>query len=128
VYNLVLNRTYVGYRSEIETIYGQLEDALGVEIESSPDEWDRKFNVDFFIKVKNKYIGLQVKPIASGRALNHYQWEEMHEANHRAFEGQFGGKVFFVYSVKSSGKKKVIHNTEVIEQIQQEIDRLKNMD
>ena len=60
--NLVINRTYDGYQSEIQTIYGQLQNILGVKVEPAPDEWDRGYNVDFFIKVKDKYIGLQIKP------------------------------------------------------------------
>lgn len=62
IINLVINRTYDGYQSEIQTIYGQLQNELGVKIEPAPDEWDRGYNVDFFIKVKEKYIGLQIKP------------------------------------------------------------------
>ncbi|MBS1531420.1 MAG: MjaI family restriction endonuclease [Bacteroidetes bacterium] len=123
-YNLVINRTYDGYVTEIETIYGQLEGAVGMEIEPAPDNWDRTYSVDFFIKVADKYIGIQIKPIASGQALNQYQWIEMHMVNHQRFEKEFGGQVFFVYSVKSSGKKKKIYNVEVIEQIRAEIDRL----
>ena len=123
-YNLVLNRTYEGYRSEIETIYGQLESVIGRKIEPASDKWDRTYNVDFFIKVAGKFIGLQIKPIGSGQALNQYQWAEMHKKNHEAFEKSFGGKVFFVYSVKGGGKKKKIYNTEVIEEIKQEIKRL----
>ena len=126
-YNLVLNRTYEGYRSEIDTIYGQLQSILSINIEPARDEWDRTYNVDFCININDKYIGLQIKPIASGQSLNQYQWVEMHRVNHQRFENQFGGKVFFVYSVKSTGKKKIIYNTEVIEQISEEIERLKNM-
>ena len=37
-YNLVLNRTYEGYKSEIDTIYGQLQGILSVKIEPAPDE------------------------------------------------------------------------------------------
>lgn len=37
-YNLVLNRTYEGYRSEIDTIYGQLESMLNVKIHPAPDK------------------------------------------------------------------------------------------
>ena len=122
-YNLVLNRTYEGYRSEIDTVYGQLETHLGVKIHPAPDEWDRTYNVDFYIKVGEKYIGLQIKPISSGLALDQHQWDKMHEINHKKFEEKFGGKVFFVYSVKS-GKKKKIYNTEVIEEIKKEIIRL----
>jgi len=122
-YNLVLNRTYEGYRSEVDTIYGQLESILGVKIHPASDEWDRTFNVDFYIQVGNKYIGLQIKPISSGQALNQYQWAKMHEVNHERFKNKFGGQVFFIYSVKS-GKKKNIFNIEVIEEIKKEIKRL----
>jgi hypothetical protein len=123
-YNLALNRTYEGYRSEVETIYGQLESILDVKIQPAPDEWDRTFNVDFYIEVGGKFIGLQIKPISSGQALNQYQWIRMHEVNHEKFRNKFGGLVFFVYSVKS-GKKKKIHNVEIIEEIKKEIHRLK---
>lgn len=123
-YNLVLNRTYEGYRTEIDTIYGQLEGILKTKIEPAPDEWDRVYSVDFFIKINDKYIGIQIKPIASGQALNQYQWIEMHRVNHERFENKYGGRVFFVYSAKSSTGKKTIYNTEVIEQIREEIIRL----
>ncbi len=119
-----MNRTYEGYRSEIETIYGQLESILGVKIQPAPDEWDRTLNVDFYIEVMKKFIGLQIKPISSGQALNQYQWIKMHEVNHEKFRNKFGGQVFFIYSVKS-GKKKRIYNVEVIEEIKKEIERLK---
>ena len=123
-YNLVLRRTYDGYRTVIETIYGQLEEAVERKIEPAPDSWDRTYSVDFFIKVGDKYIGIQIKPIASGQALNQYQWIEMHKVNHARFENDFGGKVFFVYSTKSTAGKKKIYNIEVIEQIIAEIKRL----
>ena len=123
-YNLVLNRTYEGYRTEIETIYGQLESIIGKKIEPAPDKWDRTYNVDFSIKVADKFIGIQIKPIASGQALNQYQWVEMHKKNHEKLEKDFGGKVFFVYSVKSVGKKKKIYNIELIEELIAEIKKI----
>lgn len=123
-YNLVLSRTYDGYRTEIETIYGQLEGAVEMKIEQAPDKWDRAYSVDFFIKVGEKFIGIQIKPIASGQALNQYQWIEMHKKNHEKFENEFGGKVFFVYSIKAETGKKKIFNVEVIEEIRAEIKRL----
>ncbi len=121
-YNLVLNRTYEGYWTEINTIYGQLESILERKIEPAPDKWDRAYGVDFFIKVGNNNIGLQVKSV-SGLAIDHYQWEKMHEKNHAKFEKEFGGKVFFVYSRKVDKKAK-IDNPEVIEEIKKEIERL----
>lgn len=123
-YNLVLNRTYEGYKREINTVYGQLESILGVKIQPAPDEWDRTFNVDFFIQVKDKYIGLQIKSV-SGLALDYYQWGKMHEQNHAKFEKKYGGRVFFIYSRKS-GKKGKIDNPEVIEDIIKEIERIHN--
>lgn len=73
------------------------------------------------------YGSIQIKPIASGQALNQYQWVEMHMVNHQRFESDFGGKVFFVYSTKTATGKKIIYNTEVIEQIREEIQRIENL-
>lgn len=125
-YNLVLNRTYEGYNTEIETIYGQLEGVLNKKIEPAPDEWDRNYSVDFFVKIGDKYIGIQIKPISSGSSINQYKWVEMNKANHAKFEKKFGGKVFFIYSTKTSSGKK-IHNTEVIDELKKEINRLENV-
>jgi len=123
VYNLVLNRTYEGYRGEIDTIYGQLQSILGIQIDPAPDRWDRTYMVDFCISVGSNLIGLQIKPIESGRALDYYQWDRLHEENHARFKSKYGGTVFFVYSVKL-GNKKVIYNPDVIEEIRKEIHRL----
>ncbi len=123
-YNLVLNRTFEGYKTEIDTVYGQLEAILKQKIEPAPDEWDRRYGVDFYITIKDKNIGIQIKPISSDNAINQYQWVEMHRRNHQKFYEDFGGHVFFVYSVKGSGKKKKIHNLEIIDQIIDEINRL----
>ena len=122
-YNLVLNRTYEGYMTEIQTIYGQLQNILGIQIEPAPDEWDRLYNVDFFIEINGKYIGLQIKPTTFKHTFEDYKWKEMQETTHRKFQEKFGGKVFIVFSIKE-GEKKVIHNPEVIEEIRREIERL----
>lgn len=122
--NMVINRTYDGYMTEIRTIYGQLEHLLDIKIEPAPDEWDRLYNVDFFIKVGVSYIGLQVKP-ASG--VSHipqiYKEREIQACTHTKFTEKYGGKVFYVVSIKEAGKK-TIYNTEIIEEIQKEIARL----
>lgn len=124
---LVINRTYDGYNTEIQTIYGQLAAILNQEVVAAPDEWDRLFNVDFYIKIRENYIGLQIKPIN-----NHLQIPEIHKEyalqakTHERFKKQYGGKVFYIYSEKVNGKK-VIANKEVIEEIQEEITRLSNI-
>ncbi len=124
IINLVIGRTYDGYQSEIQTIYGQLQEALGVKVEPAPDVWDRGYNVDFFIKVKEKYIGLQIKPAGYAYITQIINELKFQKKTHEKFTAKYGGKVFYVISVKE-GKKKIIHNPSVIEEIRKEIERLK---
>ena len=121
---VVIKRTFDGYVSEIQTIYGQLQNTLDVPIKHAPDEWDRLYNVDFFIEINGKYIGLQIKPITFKHTFEDYKWRDMQEATHRKFQKKFGGKVLFIFSVKD-GNKKVIYNREVIDEIKNEIEKLK---
>lgn len=72
--------------------------------------------------MNGKYIGLQIKSV-SGLALDHYQWERMHEKEHAKFTEEHVGKVFFVYS-KKVGKKARIENVGVVEEIAMEIETL----
>lgn len=123
IFNLVINRTYDGYQSEIQTIYGQLQEALGVKVEPAPDEWDRGYNVDFFIKVKDRYIGLQIKPAGYAYIPQIINELEFQKRTHKKFTDKYGGKVFYIISVKE-GKKKIIFNPEVIEELREEIKRL----
>lgn len=126
MFNMVINRTFDGYVTEIKTIYGQLQQILGYKIKPAPDEWDRLFNVDFFIEISKRFIGLQIKPVNNVSHIPQiYKERSLQEETHNKFKEQFGGKVFYIFSMKS-GNKKVIQNTEVIEEIQKEIDRLEN--
>lgn len=121
---LVIDRTFDGYMTEIQTVYGQLQKILGVQIQAAPDEWDRLFNVDFFIQVKDKYIGLQIKPINTGIQLPEiFKEYALQEKTHQKFTEVFGGKVFYLFSAKV-GDKKEIQNKEVIDEIIAEIKRL----
>jgi len=52
MFNMVIDRTFDGYMTEIKTIYGQLEKILNMKIQPASDEWDRLYNVDFFIKIR----------------------------------------------------------------------------
>lgn len=124
VTNLVINRTFDGYITERQTIYEQLQDILKVKIEPASDEWDRLFNVDFFIKIKDKYIGLQIKPAGGVSHITQiYQERTQQVKTHEKFTKKYGGKVFYVISIKEGDKKK-IHNTEVIKEIKKEIEKL----
>ncbi len=122
--DVVINRTFDGYQTEIQTIYGQLQGILGMPIRPAPDDWDRLYNVDFFIEVNDKYIGIQIKPITFEHTFENYKWQEMQETTHLKFQKKFGGRVFIVFSVKV-GDKKTIKNIEVIEEIKNEIEKLR---
>ncbi|MDI3544946.1 MAG: hypothetical protein PWQ43_102 [Rikenellaceae bacterium] len=125
MYNIVIERTFDGYMTEIKTIYGQLEQILGVKIQPAPDEWDRLFAVDFFIKINDKYIGLQIKPAGGVSHIPQiFKEHVIQETTHKKFSEKYGGKVFYVISIKEGNKKK-IYNTDVIDEIKKEIDRLK---
>ncbi len=126
IYNLVINRTFDGYQSEIQTIYGQLENLLNVKIHPAPDEWDRGYNVDYFIQIKDKYIGLQIKPAGYEYIPQIINEREQQRKTHEKFTKKYGGKVFYIISI-TEGKNKTIHNTEVIEEIKEEIKRLEKI-
>lgn len=121
---LVINRTFDGYMTEIQTIYGQLKNLLNVKIEPAPDEWDRLYNVDFFIKINENFIGLQIKPINNALQLPEIHKEYALQAEtHKIFKAKFGGAVFYIYSEKVNGKKEIA-NKDVVEKIKAEIIRL----
>ncbi len=132
MFQMVINRTFDGYITEIKTIYGQLQVDLqnvypDIKIEPAPDKWDRLFNIDFFILINDNYIGIQIKPAGDSIQLAQiFKEKKIQEQTHISFTNKFGGKVFYIYSIKE-GKKKVIANDEVIEEIKTEIERLKKV-
>jgi len=127
IINLVVNRTFDGYQSEIQTIYGQLENQLGLKIQPAPDKWDRGYNVDFFIDINDRYIGLQIKPAGHAYITQIINELNFQKESHEKFTSKYGGKVFYIISI-AEGKQKIIQNPKVIEEIQQEIKRLQQTD
>lgn len=124
IYHLVINRTFDGYQTEIKTIYEQLQQELKVPIKPAPDEWDRLYNVDFYIEINNKYIGLQIKPITYKQTPENYKWIDFLTKTHQRFTEEIGGKVFLIFSIKE-GDKKSIYNRQVVDEIKKEIERLR---
>ena len=122
--NLVLQRTFEGYQREIETIYGQLRQLLGVPIEPAPDDIDRRYQVDFLIPVGPYQIGVQIKPLSYEHAPEIHAWRQRMAKLHRSFTRRFGGRVFIVFS-RREGRRKIIANPEVIAAIQAEIHHLR---
>jgi hypothetical protein len=129
MFHMVIDNTFKGYITEIKTIYGQLQAILqknfpDIKIEPALDNWDRLYNVDFFIKIKDKYIGLQIKPVSNTAQIPMiFQQRNQQLKTHKKFQEKFGGKVFYIFSKKENNKK-VIVNEEVIDEIKKEIIRL----
>lgn len=124
LFQLVLNRTFDGYVTEKLTVYEQLEKLLGETIEPAPDEWDRGYNVDFFIRAGDYFVGLQIKPVTFYNATDYAKWRDIHQTSSLRFQRKFGGEVFIVASTKQ-GDKKAIANPEIVPLIRAEIDSLR---
>ncbi len=123
---VVINRTYEGYVTEKRTVCEQLEQKLGVKLLPAPDEWDRRYNVDFYIPVGNKSVGIQIKPITFSQTPEVHKWKEWMKHSHERFEKDQGGKVFIVFSVTEKGRSKRIWDVGVIEDIRREMQRLQS--
>ncbi|MFN3421852.1 MAG: MjaI family restriction endonuclease, partial [Armatimonadota bacterium] len=95
-----------------------------VKLLPASDEWDRRYNVDFYIPIGNKAIGIQIKPITYEQTPEIHKWREWMRASHERFEREQGGKVFVVFSVSEKGGTKRIFSLEVVREIQTEIKRL----
>ena len=78
----------------------------------------------FFIKVKQNYLGIQIKPEDIGTSLQVFtRYASFLKEQHDKFTKKYKGKCFVVFSIKEDGKK-VIQNKEIVEEIKKEIKRL----
>lgn len=106
-------------------IYRQLERRLGTKLHPAPDEWDRRYGLDFYIETGGKYIGIQIRLETVERVAEAHKWWSLQEQTHRRFTRRFGGGVFMVLSMAGEGASKAIYNEDsVIAQIKAEIQRL----
>ncbi len=121
--NLIVNPTFDGYRTEINTTYGKLQKEHRVNIKPAPDKWDRTYNVGFYIEIGEKYIGIQIKPVTYEQTPELYKWKQWLAHSHKKFKSKFGCKVFNVFSIKENNRKE-IYNDDVIDEIREEIRRL----
>ncbi len=123
IVNLVISKTFDGYQTEIQLVH-ELAGQLDCEITAASDEWDRSYNVDFFIAVGDKFIGLQIKPESYAAYLDHNpEVREQQQESIQRFTNDFGGQVFYVYSTKRDGRKEIC-NPQVVDEIRDEIARL----
>jgi len=120
IFNLTLNRTYDGYLREKSVVTDGLQKYFpNVVFEESDAKTDHACDVDFIARVNGKALGIQIKPITANANFGSYSLSERMKANFEAFEAQFGGKVFIVYSLKGE-----IANQEVLQEIEEEIHKL----
>jgi hypothetical protein len=121
IYNLTINRTFDGYLREKSVVNDGLAKVFpNVRFEESPSELDHAGDIDYLGYVsENKAFGIQIKPVTAQSNFGNYSVSERMKASFEAFTRDFGGKVFIVYSLDGE-----IANREVIEEIQNEMERL----
>lgn len=94
----------------------------GYEFDPAPDEWDRLYGVDFYLKINRYHIGIQVKPQTFNQPFSG-RYKGAVRNQHRKFKNKYGGHVFVVYK----DEKGNIINHEICKEIKAEIERLKKM-
>ncbi|MDP2644271.1 MAG: MjaI family restriction endonuclease [Desulfobacterales bacterium] len=121
IYNLTVNRTFDGFLREKSVVNDGLAKIFpDIIFEESDSELDHAGDIDYVAKVDNRAFGIQIKPLTAKANFGNYSPTERMKHSFAEFEEQYGGKVFIVFSLDGE-----IGNTEVIEQIRKEIERLK---
>lgn len=123
IYNLTINRTYDGYIREKSVVNDGLAKKFPtVVFKESDPELDHAGDIDYVAEVGNYQFGIQIKPVTANANFGGYSLSERMKASFNDFTEQYGGKVFIVYSQKGE-----IANTEVIDSIREEIERLRRL-
>ena len=123
IFNLTLNRTFDGYQREKSVVNDNLVKLFPeVRFEESPSELDHAGDIDYLGYVGQKAFGIQIKPITANANFGNYSPTERMKRSFTAFEQDFGGKVFVVYSVRED-----VANKDVIKQIALEVTRLNSI-
>jgi len=121
IYNLTVNRTFDGFLREKSVVNDGLAKIFpDIIFEESDSELDHAGHIDYVAKVNNRAFGIQIKPVTAKANFGNYSPTERMKNSFAEFEEQYGGKVFIIFSLDGE-----IGNKEVIEQIRQEIERLK---
>lgn len=125
IFEVTIVRTFDGFLLEKSVINDGLAKIFPeIEFEESDPELDHAGDIDYLGKVGEKSFGIQIKPITANANFGNYKITERMSASFQDFEDKYGGKVFVIFSTRT-GDKKVIKNTEIIEDIRKEIQRLK---
>ena len=123
IFNLTINRTYDGYICEKSVVNDGLAKLFPeLAFKESDPELDHAGDIDYIARIKNKAIGIQIKPTTAKSNFGNYSPSERMKANFNDFTNRFGGKVFVVFSLDGE-----IANLEVVEEIRKEIERLRTI-
>jgi len=121
IYNLTINRTFDGFIREKSVIEDNLAKTFpNVKFEESNPELDHAGDIDYLGWVGEKAFGIQIKPVTAKANFGNYSPSDRMKASFDDFTEKFGGKVFLIFSIDDK-----IKNQEVIEEITEEIKRLK---
>lgn len=94
-----------------------------IRFEESPAELDHAGDIDYLGNITDKVaFGIQIKPITAQSNFGNYSISERMKSSFQNFEQDFSGKVFIIYSLDGE-----IAHKEVVEDIKQEIERLKKI-
>ena len=123
IFELTICRTYDGYLTEKSIIYNKLAHKFpDVTFEETDPQLDHAGDVDYVGKIGERAFGIQVKPVTANASLGNYSVTARMQDSFRQFERDFGGKVFVIFSVDDH-----IKNTEILDEIQHEVNRLKSL-
>lgn len=123
VYQLTIHRTFDGYLTEKSVIHDNLEKVFSdVSFNETNPELDHAGDIDYICKVGKKSFGLQIKPVTAHASMGNFSITARMEQSFREFEETYCGKVFIIFSVEDR-----IFNKEVIDEIRNEILRLKSI-
>ena len=124
IHNLTINRTFDGYLREKSVIYDGLAKIFpDVRFDESPPELDHSGDVDYLGYVGEKAFGIQIKPTTAKANFGNYSVSERMKNSFAAFQTDFSGKVFIVFSLDGE-----IGNREIVQEIETEITRLQKTD
>jgi hypothetical protein len=122
IYNLTINRTYDGFYREKSVVTDYLvHEFSDVNFVESDPQLDHAGDIDYICYVGEKAFGIQIKPVTAKANFGNYSPSERMKASFREFEQKYGGKVFIIFSVDDE-----IKNKEIIEELRQEIKRLRD--
>ncbi len=127
IYQVTIVRTFDGFLLEKSVVNDGLAKIFpDVEFEESDPELDHAGDIDYIGRVGKKAFGIQIKPITANANFGNYKITERMSKSFQDFEEKFGGEVFVIFSARTGNKKDIV-NKEIIEEIRNEIERLKKI-